>query len=261
MIITQSRYWRNNASLCSLPLCIRDGSYSGNGPVYTWSRHHLVLDDLFAAGYDLDIRWPLRADDGKKCSPDRTRYRAYRCGGWFLGNGIIISQFGKQVDKETKKRVLAIIRERLEHATGHASILKTIIYRYVFQYCCTFPQATVTGYDIHHINERNQIAREQSKVYGNCVTDAWLKSTDDRICNLDKMTPADHKRLSNAEGDREFTNYRNGDHVGEGETAELIILQPAFSLGYSHLSDSGEDAHNLPVDKKLTISQQPNPPP
>lgn len=241
-----SHYSRSNKSLCSIPLLALCGFAMDKTKLHSISKHHWRLKSFSKPGFDLVIRWSWSLDDGAVLRDDGGCWRAHRINGWVKGNYIDIYQFGILVDEPTRQWVLADIRARLLWSLSRKKLRGYKVHRYQFQYIATFPYAELKDWDCHHKLETNETALKQATSYGTKLSQAWLKASDDRVINLERKRPDEHRKLHVLRGDKCFICYRGKiTHVFK-EKKKYKWIQLQETLGYSHFGGNSE----LPVVRR-----------
>lgn len=233
-------FGRNNLTLCSIPLQPKLGARLGKIPQHALSNHHWELVDKSLPGFDLVIRWSFDLDSGKNEREDGGCYRAYKRNGWVTGTNIQIYQFGKLVNKQTRKWVLANIRARICASFGYDTEEDKKITRYRFQYIATFPSAVLEEFDCHHKRATNAEAIKQAKGFGTKLRHQWTKATDDRICNLKKKDPKKHRLGHLLTDDQCFKSYIKKTYHNSMRTEKCGVVQLGENIAFSHFGGNSE---------------------
>ena len=72
-----------------------------------------------------------------------------------------------------------------------------------FNLICSFPEIRLSGKHTHHINQFNYFHLFRNKMID------WYSATDDRVCNLECLTPDEHHHIHLINGDDKFFNYKD----------------------------------------------------
>lgn len=155
----------------------------GEAPyVYSW---HRFRPKMFKRTYWLKIRWNFIKD----CNGV---YRAIRRNNFFkLWMIEVYDRDFKEVTEAARARVAHEVDERVREGLELEN-RNSFVARYRFNIVAYYPAANLKGKDCHHL-DINWSAIQAIRNKGYDVNPAWIYASDDRIENIQVMTPEEHR--------------------------------------------------------------------
>lgn len=218
---------RNNCSTSNLPQCVLDGSWDGRSTLKVTRRCKFIPDNLFKKGFDIEADWTLGTNF-------KGVHRVHKSGGMNRLDFMRFYRHGVLLTHSDRDECIRLVKARIKRNLG-INFTHGYLFFSRFNYICTYPYKTLVGLDVHHIVADNKYAKSQAKKHGVILDNDWLRGTDDRIENMSALTPEQHCKIHELQGDLWF-QCRFRDYAPNVQVEIDNIQYPLQTVGFSHLT-------------------------
>jgi hypothetical protein len=128
---------------------------------------------------------------------------------WRNGGRLWIQHKGILLLKDEKKVALKVIKDRIEKACNYKKLKGITLANSRFVMLSTFPLINLHGMHTDHISPTNLNLQTCLDELGITLSNQLTKATDDRVCNLQVLTPSEHGKKTNKENNGFFSVFNS----------------------------------------------------